>query len=81
MHPAGVCIGNQTNCHVPARLPYEFALRHGFDAFEWFSDKGRAGWCEDDTPPRPSAPNLRLETASKTLSTLFRHCAGLPLTG
>jgi sugar phosphate isomerase/epimerase len=41
-------IGNQTNCHVPARLPYEFALRHHFDAFEWFSDRGRAGWCEDD---------------------------------
>jgi sugar phosphate isomerase/epimerase len=40
-------IGNQTNCHVPARLPYEFALRHHFDAFEWFSDKGRAGWCEE----------------------------------
>src|SRR6266849_3818616 len=41
-------IGNQTSCHVPAPLPYEFALRHHFDAFEWFSDKGRAGWCEED---------------------------------
>jgi sugar phosphate isomerase/epimerase len=41
-------IGNQTNCDVPARLPYEFALRHHFDAFEWFSDKGRAGWREED---------------------------------
>jgi sugar phosphate isomerase/epimerase len=41
-------IGNQTSCHAPARLPYEFALRHGFDAFEWFSDKGKDGWCEDD---------------------------------
>lgn len=41
-------IGNQTNCDVPARLPYEFALRHGFDAFEWLSDKNRSGWCEDD---------------------------------
>ncbi len=30
-------IGNQTNRHVPARLPYEFAVGHGFDAFEWFS--------------------------------------------
>jgi hypothetical protein len=36
-------IGNQTNCHVTTRLRYEFALRHGFAAFEWFSDKGRAG--------------------------------------
>jgi sugar phosphate isomerase/epimerase len=59
MHPAGVWIGNQTSCHVPARLPYEFALRHGFDAFEWFSDKGRAGWCEDDTPPAERAGLLR----------------------
>jgi sugar phosphate isomerase/epimerase len=42
-------IGNQTNRNVSARLPYEFAIRHGFDAFEWFSDKGRSGWCEDDT--------------------------------
>jgi sugar phosphate isomerase/epimerase len=41
-------IGNQTSRQVPARLPYEFALRHGFDAFEWFSDRGRAGWCEAD---------------------------------
>jgi sugar phosphate isomerase/epimerase len=41
-------IGNQTSCQVPSRLPYEFALRHGFDAFEWFSDQGRYGWCEAD---------------------------------
>ena len=41
-------IGNQTSCQVPSRLPYEFALRHGFDAFEWFSDRGRYGWCEAD---------------------------------
>jgi sugar phosphate isomerase/epimerase len=44
-------IGNQTACHCPARLPYEFALRNGFDAFEWFSDKGQPGWCEDDMSP------------------------------
>jgi sugar phosphate isomerase/epimerase len=41
-------IGNQTSAHAPARLPYEFARRHGFDAFEWFSDRGSAGWCEAD---------------------------------
>jgi sugar phosphate isomerase/epimerase len=29
-------------------VPYEFALRHGFDAFEWFSDRGRYGWREAD---------------------------------
>lgn len=41
-------IGNQTSRQVPARQPYEFALRHGFEAFEWFSDRGPAGWCEDE---------------------------------
>ncbi|MEW6708520.1 MAG: sugar phosphate isomerase/epimerase family protein [Candidatus Riflebacteria bacterium] len=39
-------VGNQTNCHIPAMLPFEFALKHGFDAFEWFSDPGRDGWNE-----------------------------------
>src|SRR5262249_26571507 len=63
MHPAGIRIGNQTNCHAPARLPYEFALRHGFDAFEWFSDQGRAGWCEDDTPPAERAELRRAAQA------------------
>jgi sugar phosphate isomerase/epimerase len=42
-------IGNQTSAHVAARLPYNFARQHGFDAFEWFSDRGQAGWCEADT--------------------------------
>ena len=44
-----VRIGNQTSAHAPAWLPYEFARRNGFDAFEWFSDRGRHGWCEDET--------------------------------
>jgi sugar phosphate isomerase/epimerase len=48
MEIPSIRIGNQTSCQVPARLPYEFALRHGFDAFEWFSDRGRFGWCEAD---------------------------------
>lgn len=39
-------IGNQTNCNVPALKPFGFALEHGFDAFEWFSDYGSAGWNE-----------------------------------
>lgn len=54
-------IGNQTTCHAPARLPYEFALGHGFDAFEWFSDKGRAGWCEADSSAADRA-ELRRES-------------------
>jgi sugar phosphate isomerase/epimerase len=48
MEARRIRIGNQTSCQVPARLPYEFALRHGFDAFEWFSDRGSFGWCEAD---------------------------------
>jgi sugar phosphate isomerase/epimerase len=48
-------IGNQTaiSCAGPME-PFEFALRHGFDAFEWFADKKArtdgttAGWDETD---------------------------------
>jgi sugar phosphate isomerase/epimerase len=48
-------IGNQTaiSC-TNFREPFEFALQHGFDAFEWFADKKRnddgstSGWDEDD---------------------------------
>lgn len=45
-------IGNQTCSHVPANLPLEFAVKHGFTAFEWFSDRGYSGWCETDTDTR-----------------------------
>jgi sugar phosphate isomerase/epimerase len=48
-------IGNQTAISCADRLePFAFALRHGFDAFEWFADKKvsadgtTAGWDEDD---------------------------------
>jgi sugar phosphate isomerase/epimerase len=48
---ARIRIGNQTAVSCPSPTgPFEFALRHGFDAFEWFEDKktypdGRsAGW-------------------------------------
>jgi sugar phosphate isomerase/epimerase len=40
-------IGNQTNCHAPWRHPWDYALAEGFDAFEWFSDRGRSGWGEE----------------------------------
>ena len=48
-------IGNQTavSCAAPLE-PFEFALRHGFDAFEWFEDKkarpggGTLGWEASD---------------------------------
>lgn len=61
-------IGNQTNSHTPALVPYEFAVRHGFDAFEWFSDKGRFGWSEDDASPFERA---RLRQASRDEDILF----------
>ncbi len=48
-------IGNQTAISCGDRLePFAFALRHGFDAFEWFADKKvsadgtTAGWDEGD---------------------------------
>lgn len=68
MQTSTLRIGNQTNCHVPARLPYDFAVRHAFDAFEWFSDKGRAGWCEDDTS---EAERNELLRASKECGVQF----------
>lgn len=44
-------IGNQTSFAAarPA-APFEFALEHGFDAFEWFPDRDEAGrgWDEGD---------------------------------
>lgn len=40
-------IGNQTCCNVTAELPFSFALKNGFDAFEWFSDPDCVGWHED----------------------------------
>jgi sugar phosphate isomerase/epimerase len=49
MAPAGICIGNQTaRAATSPDLPFEFALAHGFDAFEWFSDREADwGWCEE----------------------------------
>ncbi len=55
-----VRIGNQTSKHAPARTPYEFARRHGFDAFEWFSDRGAVGWCEADTSDAEKAELRRV---------------------
>jgi sugar phosphate isomerase/epimerase len=68
MNDSGIRIGNQTSSDVPARVPYEFAVQHKFDAFEWFSDKGHAGWCEDDIPPDQRAG---LRSAAKASGILF----------
>lgn len=55
-------IGNQTAISCAATLePFEFALRHGFDAFEWFADRKvhadgtTAGWDESDMDPATRA--------------------------
>ncbi len=44
-------IGNQTAFSASDVMqPFEFAVAHGFDAFEWFPDKKKSGlgWTEDD---------------------------------
>jgi sugar phosphate isomerase/epimerase len=57
-------IGNQTSRHAARPMePYEFALKHDFDAFEWFSDKERSGWNENDMDP--SARRMLRQTAGQ----------------
>jgi sugar phosphate isomerase/epimerase len=68
-------IGNQTaiSCADPLG-PFEFALRHGFDAFEWFEDKKRhpdgsaAGWDESDMD---AAARARIRAAGRDHNVLF----------
>jgi sugar phosphate isomerase/epimerase len=47
-------VGNQSafSAH-PLTLPFDFAVQHGFDAFEWFPDKqpNGAGWVISDIAP------------------------------
>lgn len=80
MSASSIRIGNQTTCHAPARLPYEFAVAHGFDAFEWFSDKRRWGWCEDDMPPAERAELLRTAQQRAILFSVHAPAAADPTT-
>ena len=43
-------IGNQTSFSVSPTLPFEYAVKNGFKAFEWFPDKQTSGigWDLDD---------------------------------
>lgn len=43
-------IGNQTSFSVSPELPFEYAVKNGFNAFEWFPDKQASGigWDLDD---------------------------------
>lgn len=69
-------IGNQTAISSADPLaPFEFALRHGFDAFEWFEDKKRhpdgsaaAGWDESDMD---TAARARIRDAGRDHDVLF----------
>src|SRR5262249_33906802 len=47
-------VGNQSAFSAnPLTLPFDFALQHGFDAFEWFPDKRPEGpgWVIGDLSP------------------------------
>jgi sugar phosphate isomerase/epimerase len=43
-------IGNQSAFTAPLLVPFEFALKHGFGAFEWFPDRkpDGSGWAPAD---------------------------------
>jgi sugar phosphate isomerase/epimerase len=86
-------IGNQTAISCADSLePFRFALRHGFDAFEWFADKKHnadgsvAGWDEDDMD---AAARTRIREAGAAHDIRFTvhapwqanplHADGLPL--
>jgi sugar phosphate isomerase/epimerase len=86
-------IGNQTaiSCADPLE-PFRFALRHGFDAFEWFADKKHnadgtvAGWDENDMD---AASRARIREAGASHDIRFTvhapwqanplHADGIPL--
>jgi sugar phosphate isomerase/epimerase len=55
---SSIRIGNQTSVWCPDRMgPFQFAVEHGFGAFEWFADKkwdpdgSFRGWDESDMDP------------------------------
>jgi sugar phosphate isomerase/epimerase len=79
MNSSRIRIGNQTSCHVPGRVPYEFALNHRFDAFEWFSDKGQAGWSEEDTDAREREQLRRESNAHRILFSVHAPHAADPV--
>src|SRR5262249_4367329 len=60
--------------------PWDFALAHGFDAFEWFSDRGRQGWCEEDEGPEARAELRRAAERAGVLFSVHAPYAADPLT-
>jgi sugar phosphate isomerase/epimerase len=86
-------IGNQTaiSCADPLE-PFHFALQHGFNAFEWFSDKkesgdgASAGWDEPDMDADSRAWIREMGVAHDVLFTVHApwqanplDAAGIPL--
>ncbi|HZY86787.1 MAG TPA: TIM barrel protein [Gemmataceae bacterium] len=72
---ARIRIGNQTAISCPSPTgPFEFALRHGFDAFEWFEDKkigpdgSSAGW---DAADLDGPARAELREAGRAHDVLF----------
>src|SRR5262249_23432202 len=75
-------IGNQTAVSSADPLgPFEFALAHGFDAFEWFEDKKQypdgtlAGWDADDLD---AGLRARLRDAGRSRDVFFTAPAPWP---
>jgi hypothetical protein len=71
-------IGNQTSFLVRPMLPFEYAVAHGFDAFEWLPDKKESGegWAAGDIPPETRAI-IRKIAAEKDQSSAFRLWEGV----
>jgi sugar phosphate isomerase/epimerase len=61
-------------------VPYEYARSHGFDAFEWFSDRGRAGWSEGDTTAAEKVEQRRLADAGAVRFSVHAPHAADPTT-
>src|SRR5438270_9139473 len=79
-------IGNQTAISCAENLePFRFALRHGFDAFEWFADKKiyadgtTAGWDEADMDETARAWIRAKGTAHDVLFTVHAPWQANPL--
>lgn len=74
-------IGNQTSCYAPATVPYQFALRHHFDAFEWFSDKrAEYGWSEQQMTHMELAAIRRSAQEAGVALSVHAPCASDPRT-
>jgi sugar phosphate isomerase/epimerase len=83
-------VGNQSAFSAsPLTLPFDFAVQHGFDAFEWFPDKrlDGAGWVAGDLAPaqrqvlrgRARDAGIRLSVHAPVHADLLRSGSGKDL--